>query len=308
MSKRWKMLLLISGLVFLLNPLLTLASSGEATITVTAQDSGSGGLMYAIDSDAPEAFGTSNVFSVEAGSQHTIYVKDAAGNVSGQLVDAPLEDISLDVTVGASTEDAGYTYGSLYDGLLGETEYSSYITESEPAEYGAGTVDEKTVTDKNTAEKVFYTVTTKDGHVFYMVVDNGHSDGNVYLLDQVTDADLMALAADGEDAVTEQVVTEPIVLQEEPTVPVVLAQEPAKKDFTWLIILLLAALIGGVYYYLKIYIPKRDQKLDDEDLDDAEDIDHFYNPDPEDEVIFPEEEAGEDINFSEQKEEDPYYE
>ena len=48
------------------------------TISVEAEDE-SGQLLYALDTDEPGAFSSSNEFSVPAGTSHTIYVKDAAG-------------------------------------------------------------------------------------------------------------------------------------------------------------------------------------------------------------------------------------
>ena len=46
-----------------------------------------------------------------------------------------------------------------------------------------------------TDEKQFYTITTPAGNVFYLVVDGARGSENVYFLNAVTEADLMALAA-----------------------------------------------------------------------------------------------------------------
>ena len=46
-----------------------------------------------------------------------------------------------------------------------------------------------------TDEKHFYTITTPAGNVFYLVVDGARGSENVYFLNAVTEADLMALAA-----------------------------------------------------------------------------------------------------------------
>lgn len=43
-------------------------------------------------------------------------------------------------------------------------------------------------------EKLFYTITTKSGNVFYLVVDGARGEENVYFLNAVTESDLMALA------------------------------------------------------------------------------------------------------------------
>ena len=66
-------------------PICANASEGEEyiTISVDAEDE-NGTVLYALDSDEPSAFGPSNEFTVLAGTDHTVYVKDAAGNVSSQ--------------------------------------------------------------------------------------------------------------------------------------------------------------------------------------------------------------------------------
>ena len=47
-------------------------------------------------------------------------------------------------------------------------------------------------------EKQFYTITTPAGNVFYLVVDGARGYENVYFLNAVTEADLMALAAEND--------------------------------------------------------------------------------------------------------------
>lgn len=53
-----------------------------------------------------------------------------------------------------------------------------------------------TVMDNATNEdgKEFYTITTPDENVFYLIIDNQREDKNVYFLNAVTEQDLMALA------------------------------------------------------------------------------------------------------------------
>ena len=54
-----------------------------------------------------------------------------------------------------------------------------------------------TVLDSATGEdgdKQFYTITTEAGNVFYLIIDGKRDDNNVYFLNGVTEADLMALA------------------------------------------------------------------------------------------------------------------
>ena len=47
--------------------------------------------------------------------------------------------------------------------------------------------------ENETDEKLFYTITTKSGNVFYLVVDEACGEENVYFLNAVTESDLTAL-------------------------------------------------------------------------------------------------------------------
>lgn len=47
--------------------------------------------------------------------------------------------------------------------------------------------------ENETDEKLFYTITTKSGNVFYLVVDEARGEQNVYFLNAVTESDLTAL-------------------------------------------------------------------------------------------------------------------
>ena len=50
----------------------------------------------------------------------------------------------------------------------------------------------------------FMTVTSKDGHVFYIVIDHSSNAENVYFLNQVDESDLMALMTDEEKTAVEE--------------------------------------------------------------------------------------------------------
>ena len=49
-------------------------------------------------------------------------------------------------------------------------------------------------------DKQFYTITTEAGNVFYLIIDGKRDSNNVYFLNGVTEADLMALAEKDEGA------------------------------------------------------------------------------------------------------------
>lgn len=246
------------------------ASEGEdgtgeyTTIRINAEDDSGEPLQYAIDSDAPEAFGSSNEFTVERGSEHTVYVKDPAGNISAQVYRVPDADVDLEVNIGYS-----------------DTSSASMVTDErrEAPEKGGGTLAERVETDGGSnSERLFYTVETKEGHVFYLVVDRNGGTDNVYLLDQVTDGDLRALAADGGtgedeedagsifDAMESTQGENPQGTEREST-------GDGKKGGGGLItVILLGLLAAAAFYYYKIYKPKQGKR---KDISDAMDLDEF---------------------------------
>ena len=177
-----------------------------------------------------------------------------------------------------------------------ETESASAIPDGAFTPEGTGTVLD-TATGED-GDKQFYTITSEDGNVFYLIIDGKRDGNNVYFLNGVTEADLMALAEKSEGTMSaipaEDVCTctekcaagevntacpvckndlkgctgkeKPPAETEEP----VQAEQP-KKDkgsagtIIFIIIALLAA--GGVGYYVKIVRPKQ-QAEDDEDFED----------------------------------------
>lgn len=272
-------------------PIQAHASEGEEyiTISVDAVDD-NGSLKYALDTDDPSAFTDSNEFRVVAGTSHTIYVKDVAGNITSQTytpdVDEtenvstyPAEDeqrINIDLELGQNSENQ-------------EEDFSDYeYRADDPVEPGTGTVAEKIKTDgSDNAEKVFYTFTTKEGEVLYLVIDQGQSSDNVYLLDTVSASDLQVLADDGnssnqeeEDNLLSALALEEDPLETEQTDNKSSAAATSGKNA--IIILALAAVGGVAYYYLKVYKNKKDESMD---ALDAMDMDEF-EPEEEEEIDF----------------------
>ena len=64
-----------------------------------------------------------------------------------------------------------------------------------------GDVYKRQVVDNATDEdgKEFYTITTADESVFYLVIDKQKTSENVYFLNTVTTDDLLPLAEQGKD-------------------------------------------------------------------------------------------------------------
>jgi hypothetical protein len=163
------------------------------------------------------------------------------------------------------------------------------------------------VIDNATEEdgKEFFTFATPEGNVFYLIIDRQRDDGNVYLLNAVTEYDLELLAVGGDGRNVSAIPDVGVTEQQEAhntagetvddTIQVETNTEgnisddsklneavPAKpKNDTGMIIFLVIALAigGGVGYYLKIVKPRQDGNAydddygyDDDDVDD--DIDH----------------------------------
>ena len=117
---------------------------------------------------------------------------------------------------------------------------------------GTGTVVDN-ATDQDGKE--FFTITTAEEAVFYLVIDRQRETENVYFLNAVTVADLMALAESfGEPAAPEpppEPEPEPDPTQEPEPVP-------EKKGGAGPLLLALAVVVigGGAGWYFKIYRPK----------------------------------------------------
>ena len=185
---------------------------------------------------------------------------------------------------------------------------------SEPTT-STGTVEDRTVTgieqelaDQNetvdkisstttAAGKEFYTISTKSGKVFYLIIDNEQSQDNVYFLTEVDEQDLMNFTlsdtvtlpdvdtvyatVDDEDDQTEtpapeEESTEEPEAPEEPEV-----QEPEKTSNlgSYLLIGLLAAGVGAGAWYMKIYKPKHEFDDDDEYEEFEDDDNETYEKD-----------------------------
>ena len=149
-------------------------------------------------------------------------------------------------------------------------------------------------------DKQFITLESKSGNVFYLVIDRNGDQENVYFMNLVDEADLMALIEANEDGtqapvcsctdkctvgaiktdceicrtnMSECVGKEPVV-EPEPTEPVEdepTEDEPTEEEptvnFVPVLILLIAGASGGAFYWFKIRKPK-DKATGNSDLDD----------------------------------------
>ena len=158
---------------------------------------------------------------------------------------------------------------------------TAYAQSSEPAEETAPETEEETTAKPFTPEgtgtvvdnatdgdgKEFFTIMAADESVFYLVIDRQRETENVYFLNAVTVADLMALAEPSPEAVPEPL-PEP---EPEPATEPEPEPEPEKSGGagTLLLVLAVLALGGGAGWYFKIYRPKQQAAAPGEDFDEA---------------------------------------
>ncbi len=270
------------------------ASDGEEyiTISVDAVDE-NGNLKYALDTDDPAAFTDSNEFVVLAGTSHTIYVKDAAGNISSQKYLPENENESQYVSNTEIAEDEHRINIDLEIGGDSSSQKEYEITDN-PVEPGSASVSSKIKTDgSDDAEKVFYTFSTKEGETLYLVIDQSQGSDNVYLLDTVSLGDLKVLA-DGQpssyesdnESKEDNLLSALTVADDESTggeEEQVTKKAGGTSKSNAVIILIVAAVGGGAYYYLKVYKNKKDEAMD---VMDAMDLDEFEPEEEEEELDF----------------------
>jgi len=143
---------------------------------------------------------------------------------------------------------------------------------------GTGTVVDNV---SNSDGKEFFSIQSDDGNVFYLIVDRQKTSENVYLLNAVTNDDLVSLAKKNSGETITATPAFPAYIATsapeptfEPTVtPVV--EQPVKSggiDGGSLVFIILAiAGAGGAGYYFKIIRPKQKSAEDDDNDEDYDD-------------------------------------
>ena len=165
--------------------------------------------------------------------------------------------------------------------------------------------------------KEFYTIRTKSGKIFYLIVDMDKTDDNVYLLTEVGENDLLnftdtdTVTLPQNQAVMESSLPLEIVEQEPETEPeekepeeeAKPAEKTANNSGTILLMVLALVGVGGGYYFLKFVRGKKESfEYDDEDEDEE---DTAYEED--DTETEPEEDTGEEEPENEDSLEDEDY-
>lgn len=207
---------------------------------------------------------------------------------------------SLSVTANAYADDAGPEY------ILETT--TPVTAPTEPAEEPTtGSIPltpdgNMTLVDdiegESTEDKQFITVVSKNGNYFYIIIDRaGDGENTVHFLNQVDEADLLALMEEGQAEVIPIVCSctekcqpgavnttcklcmtnmgECVGKEAEPVKPT-MPEEPAKQSSAGAILALVLILAagGGAAYYFLVRKPKRAKNvpsdLDDFDLEEEE--------------------------------------
>lgn len=172
---------------------------------------------------------------------------------------------------------------------------SEPVTQSNPftPDGQATVVDEATDGDG----KDFYTFTTPEGNVFYLIIDHQRDSDNVYFLNAVTENDLLALAESSGNGNGGAIPTTDPVPQTDPEPTPDPEPEPKTQsggNGTMIFIVIAIIAIGGAGYYIKIVRPKQqastmgDDEGDFEDEDDGEEM--KFEDEPEED--YPEDENG----------------
>ena len=155
----------------------------------------------------------------------------------------------------------------------------------------ATTVDNATDGDG----KEFFTITTTDENVFYLIIDRQRETENVYFLNAVTEEDLAALAQKKSGNSGESAVPTPAPTPQpepEPTpAPEPEPEKPAENGNggPLIFILLAAAAAGGAGYYFKILKPKQQTQEPDEFDEDETEIEDYDIPADKEDFLYPEE-------------------
>jgi len=273
-----------------LMPMTAYAASDSQAPTVTAELSGDMLHIEAKDND-------SGVESIYVNEQRFNYRVDGILEVNARDNHGNAEYISVyAVDFAGNKSEAVQVRNPYYTAPSSEpvTAPPSNGTEGDSSGQAAFTPDGIGSVVDNIVErngKEFFTITTEAGNVFYLIVDRQSDSENVYLLNAVTEADLMALAeADGSGAsqsaipvpTTPTPTPEPTEPTEPTPTPDPVPEEPKDDNAGSMIFIVIAVLAaGGAGYYFKILKPKKDAAAQAEDDLFGEDME--YEDDPEDE-------------------------
>ena len=148
-------------------------------------------------------------------------------------------------------------------------------------------------------DKEFITVTTREGNVFYLVIDHQREDNNVYFLNMVDASDLQAFVEKSGQSGLDSIVSLPEETEPEPettkettaesedaksgdVVTDGLAQAKSGGNLNYLIVIILAGVLGAAYYF-KIHKKKQQSVYDEYETEEEYEEDNEYEQDDEQE-------------------------
>lgn len=297
------------------------ATLKDGALSVSATDDMSGVEAVYVDGNRINSLtnGTATVTLKDyagTGKQVSVYAEDYAGNRSETVkfnnpyYEEPQTTQPPSSTVTTPTQKPSATGSN----TQGTTSGSDRGNEAEPTTETTAPTEETTssipdgaFTPEGTGsildsasgsedDKQFYTITTEAGNVFYLIIDGKRDDNNVYFLNGVTEADLLALAEKEGGSISSIPAEETCSCTDkceagmvntgcavckndltgckgvekvtEPEEPV--TEQPGKDDSgigSIIFIVIAFAVVGGVGYYVKIVRPKQLAE-DDDDFDD----------------------------------------
>ncbi|MFR1841811.1 MAG: CD1107 family mobile element protein [Oscillospiraceae bacterium] len=192
------------------------------------------------------------------------------------------------------------TTPSFYDEILAYVGEENAPVLNENLDNNAMTIDSSTIDYSN---KSMYTITTRSGDVFYLIIN---SDGSVYFLNPVDTADLTAMLSDSNDNKLNENALENIeqfesATENEKTVSstetetIKNEKKPSMaKNILWIIAAIIISLIvGAVFTFIK---KKRQTNKFDNDYFDDDDSDANYS---DNDSIVEYEEAAEESDITE---------
>ena len=225
------------------------------------------GIFYALA--AVLLFGVASV-----GAAVTVYAKAQDDVAIAEWVEPDAEATTDDNAATAAYPETGT--GEVIGTITGEeieVDIGDFITNERPPNIltpsgNLNLVDDIAEVQGN--ELQFITVTTRNGHFFYIIIDRAGERENVHFLNQVSEFDLLQILQ-GEDAVPPPLPTAP------PTVTITPPQygdptdannngdgeepapQPRQSNNTQILLMLaVVALIGGgAFYYFKVLKPKQ---------------------------------------------------
>ena len=156
------------------------------------------------------------------------------------------------------------------------------------SEDGNATLGDSATSEDN---KEFITVTTKDGNVFYLIIDHQRDSNNVYFLNMVDESDLAAFLEENSDTGLDSIVSLPAetepeseIVEEtgeseetkgEDVVKEGLDQAQSGSNLNYLMVIVVAGVFGLAYYF-KIHKKKQQSSYDEYETEEEYEGDDEY--------------------------------